>query len=323
MPLKHLFKTSAFSAVAAALTLTLLPSVASAADDAQRMEQRDNRGSMARQDRAQRVESRAANRVQRSEARNAVREQRIDARSAMREQRRQPSVERSAPRGSGRDVARSDRGNWANRAAPATVANGRVNNRGGEAIARQRAEVRQQQSQTATRTWSDRNRSYSDRDRDRTYSDRRDGDWSRNRTYSDRDGDNNRNWNDRDRNYRDRDRDRNYSHRDRYNNYRDWDRNSWRRNQRYNWHGYRSSNRSVFRLGQYYAPYRDYRYSRVSIGFRLGSSFYGNRYWINDPWQYRLPEVYGPYRWVRYYDDVLLVNTYTGDVVDVIHDFFW
>ena len=61
----------------------------------------------------------------------------------------------------------------------------------------------------------------------------------------------------------------------------------------------------------------------MNIGFRLGNLFYGNRYWINDPWQYRLPEVYGPYRWVRYYDDVLLVNTYSGEVVDVIYDFFW
>jgi len=26
---------------------------------------------------------------------------------------------------------------------------------------------------------------------------------------------------------------------------------------------------------------------------------------------------------VRYYDDVVLVDTYTGEVVDVIYDFFW
>jgi hypothetical protein len=51
--------------------------------------------------------------------------------------------------------------------------------------------------------------------------------------------------------------------------------------------------------------------------------FYGSNYWINDPWQYRLPPVYGPYRWVRYYDDVLLVDVYSGEVVDVIYDFFW
>ena len=51
--------------------------------------------------------------------------------------------------------------------------------------------------------------------------------------------------------------------------------------------------------------------------------FFGSRYQINDPWRYRLPAVYGPYRWVRYYDDVLLVDIYSGEVVDVIYDFFW
>ena len=46
-------------------------------------------------------------------------------------------------------------------------------------------------------------------------------------------------------------------------------------------------------------------------------------FWLNDPWQYRLPPAYGPYRWVRYCNDALLVNIYTGQVVDVIHGFFW
>lgn len=104
---------------------------------------------------------------------------------------------------------------------------------------------------------------------------------------------------------------------------RSWDRNNWRRDDRYNWQRYRDRNRTIYRAGRYYAPYRSYSYRRLGIGFTLGSLFYGNRYWISDPWYYRLPEVYGPYRWVRYYDDVLLVNIYTGEVVDVIYDFFW
>jgi hypothetical protein len=36
-----------------------------------------------------------------------------------------------------------------------------------------------------------------------------------------------------------------------------------------------------------------------------------------------LPAAYGSYRWVRYYDDVLLVDVRNGRVVDVIRDFFW
>jgi hypothetical protein len=55
----------------------------------------------------------------------------------------------------------------------------------------------------------------------------------------------------------------------------------------------------------------------------LDSLFFGQNYWISDPFYYRLPEVYGPYRWVRYYDDALLVDIYSGQVVDVIYDFFW
>lgn len=151
-------------------------------------------------------------------------------------------------------------------------------------------------------------------------------------------GDRNDNWRDNDRrdrndNWRDNDRrDRGHDWRrdsDRSsNNWRDrdhrrWDRNEWRRDKRYDWQRHRASHRSTYRIGRYYAPYRDYSYRRLSIGFSLGSLFYGSRYWINDPWQYRLPEVYGPYRWVRYYDDVLLVNIYSGEVVDVIYDFFW
>lgn len=105
--------------------------------------------------------------------------------------------------------------------------------------------------------------------------------------------------------------------------HRRWDNRGWRHDRRYDWYRHRAANRSIFRLGSYYAPYRGYSYSRIGIGIRLGAPFYSNRYWINDPWQYRLPPAYGPYRWVRYYDDALLVDIYSGQVVDVIYDFFW
>jgi hypothetical protein len=103
---------------------------------------------------------------------------------------------------------------------------------------------------------------------------------------------------------------------------RSWDR-GWRSNSRYDWSNYRARNRTTYRLGRYNAPYANYRYNRIGIGYSLNSLFYGQNYWVSDPWQYRLPEVYGPYRWVRYYDDVVLVDIYSGDVVDVIYDFFW
>ncbi len=97
---------------------------------------------------------------------------------------------------------------------------------------------------------------------------------------------------------------------------------SWRNNSSYDWRRYRGYNSSIFRLGNYYDPYGS-RYRRFSIGFSLFPSYFQSNYWLSDPSMYRLPTAYGPYRWVRYYDDALLVNIYTGQVVDVVYSFFW
>jgi hypothetical protein len=114
---------------------------------------------------------------------------------------------------------------------------------------------------------------------------------------------------------------------DRYGDRRDSRRGSWnsgwRNDNRYDWQRYRYSNRNLFRSGGYYAPYRNYRYNRLSIGIVLDSLFYSNRYWLSDPYQYRLPPAPYGTQWVRYYDDVVLVDTYTGEVLDVIENFFW
>lgn len=124
--------------------------------------------------------------------------------------------------------------------------------------------------------------------------------------------------------YRSRQRDVYARDRDRYRDTRvdsRW-RQDWREDHRYDWRRFRERNRSVFRVGIYYDPF-GWNYQRFGIGFRLNQGYYSQNYWISDPWQYRLPEVYGPYRWVRYYDDALLVDIYTGEVVDTIYDFFW
>jgi hypothetical protein len=150
-------------------------------------------------------------------------------------------------------------------------------------------------------------RTYTDRSRNTTYVDR-----NRNTTYR---SDNQRDW------HSDRhDNDRTWASRN--NNNQRWDRN-WRSNNRYDWQRYRTYNRNVYHVGRYYSPYRNYDYRRLSIGYRLAPLFFSQNYWIGDPGYYRLPDVYGPYRWVRYYDDALLVDIYSGEVVDVIYDFFW
>ena len=104
---------------------------------------------------------------------------------------------------------------------------------------------------------------------------------------------------------------------------REWNRSSWRNDRRYDWHSWRYRNRSLFRLSPYYSPYRNWGYSRFSIGLFLEPLFYSNRYWLNDPYQYRLPPAPPGTRWIRYYNDVLLVDTWSGEVVDVIYNFFW
>lgn len=104
--------------------------------------------------------------------------------------------------------------------------------------------------------------------------------------------------------------------------YSGWDLN-WRRDPRYDWQGYRSYNRGIFRGSPYYSPYRNHRYRRYGIGSVLDSVFRGRNYWIGDPWQYRLPPAPRGYVWVRYYNDVVLVDRFDGRIVDVIHDFFW
>ena len=118
-------------------------------------------------------------------------------------------------------------------------------------------------------------------------------------------------------------RDRNWNGNNRWQGHRDWNRD-WRRDPRYNWQDWRQRNRGSYHFPRYYAPRGwGYGYRRFSFGAFLGAPFFAQDYWISDPFEYRLPPAYGPYRWVRYYDDVLLVDIRNGQVVDVIYDFFW
>lgn len=71
---------------------------------------------------------------------------------------------------------------------------------------------------------------------------------------------------------------------------------------------------------RYAAPYRDWRYSSVRPGYRLRPAFYGSRYQIGDLGRYRLRPTARNQRWVRYGDDLLLVNVRNGRVLQVLSD---
>jgi hypothetical protein len=108
-----------------------------------------------------------------------------------------------------------------------------------------------------------------------------------------------------------------------------WDRgggwnNNWRNDRRYDWRGWRNSHRDYYRASPYRAPWGySGGYRRWGVGVRIDPIFFAQDYWIDNPDYYRLPPAYGNYRWVRYYNDALLVDVYSGMVVDEIPDFFW
>ncbi len=169
-------------------------------------------------------------------------------------------------------------------------------------------------------TWRDPQQGWNRQREGRGWNDGRrwDGDrnWNENRRWQD-----NRRWNDN-RNYGWNTSRQHWDNRNRGDT-RAWNR-GWRNDNRYDWQRWRYSNRDLFRGHRYYAPHGwDYGYRRFSIGVTLWGRLYDQNYWIDDPWSYRLPQVWGPYRWVRYYNDVLLVDLRSGRVVDAIHDFFW
>lgn len=245
--------------------------------------------------RAERQQQRVDQRAER-QVRSADRQVQRAERQVQRADRQVQRADRQAQRAARSNEAAVMRAQRAGRQATPSVA-----------ATPSRVEVAQRSAQWDGRRdgnsqWSGRSRE-GNWDRDRS----RDGNWDRSRS---RDG----NWD------RSRSRDGNWDRSRGRGSH--WDRN-WRNDRRYDWQRYRYANRSIYRPGRYYSPYRGHSYTRFSIGFGLDPLFYSSRYWISDPWQYRLPPAYAGTQWVRYYDDVLLVDVYTGEVIDVIHDFFW
>ncbi|HSQ98298.1 MAG TPA: RcnB family protein [Sphingomicrobium sp.] len=101
-----------------------------------------------------------------------------------------------------------------------------------------------------------------------------------------------------------------------------WNTN-WRHDNRYDWHNWRRDHHNRFHHQHHYIDPFGWGYFRYWVGWRLWPAYYGSQYWILDPWYYHLPPAPPGTHWVRYYNDLLLVDTWSGEVVDVIYDFFW
>ncbi|MDB5449159.1 MAG: hypothetical protein JWQ52_287, partial [Phenylobacterium sp.] len=83
---------------------------------------------------------------------------------------------------------------------------------------------------------------------------------------------------------------------------------------------YRSPQR--YRGGFYQAPYGFYARS-WGYGDILPRGWYGDQYRLTDWWNYGLPEPPPGYAWVRVGADVLLIDEYSGQVVQVVRNLFW
>jgi len=99
-----------------------------------------------------------------------------------------------------------------------------------------------------------------------------------------------------------------------------WNRD-WRNDNRYDWRRFRDHHRSRFHLGFYIDPF-GWGYQSFDLGYRLWPAYYGNQYWI-DPAEYGLPYPPPGAEWIRFYNDALLIDMYTGTVIDEIPGFFW
>lgn len=115
-----------------------------------------------------------------------------------------------------------------------------------------------------------------------------------------------------------------------------WNNNGWNNNGR-DWRPDRNQQRPRFdrrHYGQNFHSqqrYRGYAY-RPPSGFYIRSWGYGdllprswwsNQYRLNDWWSYGLPIPPIGYEYVRVGDDVLLVDMFSGRVVQMIRDVFW
>jgi len=83
----------------------------------------------------------------------------------------------------------------------------------------------------------------------------------------------------------------------------------------------RRDNRQAYRGPAYSGP-RGYSYRPVAVGHRFEPAYYGSRYQVNDYRRYNLPAPTRGARWVRYGNDMVMVNVNNGRVLRVQRAFF-
>ncbi len=85
----------------------------------------------------------------------------------------------------------------------------------------------------------------------------------------------------------------------------------------------RRDQRDARRHVAYVAPYRGWAFRPVRVGHQLRPAFFGSRYYVTNYGAYHVRAPGRYQRWIRYGDDLVLVNVRTGRVLEVIQNRFW
>lgn len=76
-----------------------------------------------------------------------------------------------------------------------------------------------------------------------------------------------------------------------------------------------------FAIGPYHAPPR-MAYRHWVYGDILPSIFWAQNYWLSDYWLFGLDVPPVGYEWVRYWNDAVLIDVQTGEIVQVVYGLF-
>ncbi len=77
-----------------------------------------------------------------------------------------------------------------------------------------------------------------------------------------------------------------------------------------------------YHFGTYRAP-RGYSYHRFSYGDRLPQEYFARDYWIVSFGDFGLMSPPDGYVWVRYGPDAVLIDEYTGEIVQIVYGQFY
>jgi len=91
---------------------------------------------------------------------------------------------------------------------------------------------------------------------------------------------------------------------------------------REDWMDYRKAHPEAFKIGAYVGP-DGYVYEPRAVGYVFAPDYLTEKYWLNDYATYHLGAPPAGQRYIRYGNDVALIDIATGKVISVYSPFFY